>query len=994
MSYLRMWRDETASRKLAQVAGIVVCAAGLLAFFGWICALPALKTFFSAGLKMAPATATAFACEGAALWLLTRPRPSSEIPACSVPWPAKLLSVVALALGAARLLEAAAGRRWHLDLLWFNEPEGTPNRAEMAPATALNFVLLGAALLFQRSRRGFPAFQMFVFAAGFVGWLGFCHFLYGGGPLFPYSHMAIQSAGAFLVLGLGLFCSRPDAGLMALLLSRSPGGSIARRLAPAALFFPVALGWLLLGTNQLQNYGLQGVLALFALGNVLVFGGLIWSTAARLDRRDAEAQLSEAARDQLAAIVATTDQAVLSLDLQGRITSWNRGAEKLYGYSAEQMLGQPVFRLVPQEKVAEEERLLAAMSREEAVDHLETVRLRKDGTPVHVSVTTSLLRDKENRLIGVSKIATDLTTRKLAEKRLEGQLARMALLSQTTRAIAERLDLGSIFRVVLTRLEEHLPIDFGLICLYEPKADSLTINTLGSKGAALADLAGLKEQNLLRIDQNGLGRCVRGELVYERDISHSQFDFPQRLARAGLRSLVIAPLLVESRVFGVLVTARLETEAFTSTDCEFLRQLSEQVALAAHNAELFHALERAYDDLRLTQNAVLQQERLKALGEMASGIAHDINNAISPVALYTQSLLEKETNLSPRARDYLQTIRDAIDDVAATVARMREFYRRQEPELAQGPVDLNRMVEQVLNLTRARWSDLPQERGFVIAAQRELASDLPPVLGVEGEIREALTNLVLNAADAMPEGGQLTLRTRVLPAAAGNGNSAEKQRVSLEVCDTGVGMSEETRKRCLEPFFTTKGERGSGLGLAMVYGVAERHDAELEIESQLGRGTTMRLIFPAVAGVSASLVTVAPAEARPPRRRILVVDDDPVLLKSLGDTLESDGHAITLAHGGQAGLDAFFAADKAQKPFEVVITDLGMPYVDGRKLARKIKEHSPNTPILLLTGWGRRLAGDDAIPSFVDQVLGKPPRLRELRQALVALAPRRDPGET
>ncbi len=213
-------------------------------------------------------------------------------------------------------------------------------------------------------------------------------------------------------------------------------------------------------------------------------------------------------------------------------------------------------------------------------------------------------------------------------------------------------------------------------------------------------------------------------------------------------------------MFGVLVAARRAAHSFSSGECEFLRQLSEHVALAAHQAQLYGALQQAYDDLRQTQQAVMQQERLRALGQMASGIAHDINNAISPVALYTESLLETETDLSPQGRAATwKSIQRAIDDVAATVARMREFYRQREPQLALAPVDVNLLVQQVLDLTRARWSDMPQQRGIVIDLRTELAADLPHDHGRESEIREALTNLVFNAVDAMPEGGTLTLRT-------------------------------------------------------------------------------------------------------------------------------------------------------------------------------------------------------------------------------------------
>jgi CheY-like chemotaxis protein len=376
---------------------------------------------------------------------------------------------------------------------------------------------------------------------------------------------------------------------------------------------------------------------------------------------------------------------------------------------------------------------------------------------------------------------------------------------------------------------------------------------------------------------------------------------------------------------------------------------------------------------------------------MASGIAHDINNAISPVALYTESLLEREPGLSERTRSYLVTIQTAIEDVAETVARMREFYRPREAELVLSQVACNHLVEQVISLTRARWSDQPQQRGVVIQLKTELADNLPDIMGSEVEIRDALTNLIFNAVDAMPEGGTLTVRTRVV--AAGNHGAADGGRqVYVEVCDTGIGMDEETRRRCLEPFYTTKGERGTGLGLAMVYGMVQRHSADLEIESAVRRGTTVRLIF----AVPEQLTLTAPEGPRlqqaSQRLRILLVDDDPMLIKSLRDILEQDGHAVTVADGGQKGIEIFTAAVSHGNAFSLVITDLGMPYVDGRKVAAAVKAASPQTAVVMLTGWGRRLLAENDIPAHVDRVLSKPPRLLEIRKALAELVPAEPPA--
>jgi len=374
----------------------------------------------------------------------------------------------------------------------------------------------------------------------------------------------------------------------------------------------------------------------------------------------------------------------------------------------------------------------------------------------------------------------------------------------------------------------------------------------------------------------------------------------------------------------------------------------------------------------------MQQERLRALGQMASGIAHDINNAISPMSLYADSLLEREPNLTENGRRQLETIQRAVDDVAHTVARMGEFYRVRESRAALLPVDLNLLAEHVVDLTRPRWSDMAQQRGSVIQLRLDLDPQLPQIAAVESQIRDALVNLVFNAVDAMPNGGPVTIRTRC--------SDHGRHRISIEVVDGGVGMDEETRRRCFEPFFTTKGSRGTGLGLPMVYGVAERHGANLEIESEPGVGTTVRLSFAKLATASAFPSQPSAGVGVGPQR-ILVVDDDPLLLRSLRDSLESDGHEVVTANGGQAGINAFVESHAEGRPFPFVITDLGMPHVDGRKVAATIKASVPRTVIFLLTGWGRRLVSEGEIPPGVDEVLSKPPKLADLRNALASHLP-------
>jgi PAS domain S-box-containing protein len=650
------------------------------------------------------------------------------------------------------------------------------------------------------------------------------------------------------------------------------------------------------------------------------------------------------------------------------------------GRSAEEQLGYGWADAVhPDDRARVEMEWGLAVARGDLYD--EEFRLRRyDGTYRWFRTRGVPLLDANGTLVKWFGSNTDVEDYKRSEQRLRAQLERMDLLDQLTRAIATHQDLPGVLEVVVGSLEDHLPLEFCCACLYDPADRTLAVTCVGPKGEPVARALGLAEKARVRSDGNGLSKCIRGQLVYEPDIAASPAPFAQQLAAGGIRSFVGAPLAVEGSVFGVLIAARSVPDGFTSPDCEFLRQLSEHVGLAAHQAQLHTALQRAYDDLHQTQQAVMQQERLKALGQMASGIAHDINNAISPVALYTESLLETEPSLSVRARDYLETIQRANQDVAQTVARMREFYRPREAEMVLSTVNLNDVARDVIGLTRARWSDMPQERGIVVELDTSFAANDPNVPGIESELREALTNLVFNAVDAMPEGGTLSIRTRRTPDGSRPG---APDRVYIEVSDSGVGMDADTQRRCLEPFFTTKGERGTGLGLATVYGTVQRHGAEIYIVSAPGRGTTVQLVFTATADAPAPVEPVRPFKL--PRQRILVVDDDPLLLKSLRDTLEADGHAVTTAAGGLAGLEAFSAAREAAAPFHLVITDLGMPYVDGRQVAAGVKELSPSTPVVLLTGWGQRLVDDNDIPPHVDRVLNKPPRLAEMRPVLAEL---------
>src|SRR5262249_30086560 len=224
-------------------------------------------------------------------------------------------------------------------------------------------------------------------------------------------------------------------------------------------------------------------------------------------------------------------------------------------------------------------------------------------------------------------------------------------------------------------------------------------------------------------------------------------------------------------------------------------------------------------------------ERLRALGQMASGVAHDVNNALSPIVAYSELLLNTIPDLPESGREYLQTIKRSGNDIAHIVARMREFYRRRSDTEQLTKVNINQIIDEVIVLTRPRWRDLSQREGISIHIERDLESKPPPLLSDPSDLREALINLIFNSIDALPQGGTITLATRSVDRRQ-SPEDPPARALQVEVRDSGIGMDERTRERCLEPFFSTKVKRGgTGLGLAMVYGMMQRHDGTIEIES-------------------------------------------------------------------------------------------------------------------------------------------------------------------
>ena len=376
-------------------------------------------------------------------------------------------------------------------------------------------------------------------------------------------------------------------------------------------------------------------------------------------------------------------------------------------------------------------------------------------------------------------------------------------------------------------------------------------------------------------------------------------------------------------------------------------------------------LSDALIDLKRTQQRIIETERVNALGQMTSGVLHDFNNALMPILGFSDLLLNRPDLLDSREETLtmLTDIRTAAHAAAAELRRLRNFYQPCE-EHAQTAVDLPELVEQAVALTRPKWGEEMKAKGIDIQIIRRLDA-VPTVIGDPVQIEEIVTNLLLNAIDAMPCGGKITIATKT------EGNQA-----TITVQDTGRGMSPEVRVRCMEPFFSTKGAHGTGIGLSVVSGIVRGHGGQVEIASEEGAGTTVTIHFP----IRRPPIRLAGGRKRSLHVRILAVDDDIETLALLSRGFKTVNWEVECCSSGREGLAEF---DRGG--FDLVITDRAMGDMSGDAVAAEIKEKDPSMPVVMLTGFGDLMNISGEHPAGVDVVVSKPIEIQELTRIVSEL---------
>ncbi len=550
---------------------------------------------------------------------------------------------------------------------------------------------------------------------------------------------------------------------------------------------------------------------------------------------------------------------------------------------------------------------------------------------------------------------------------LTKKIDELSTLNEVGKVLNSTLELETILNLVMERVKEMMKVEAGSLLLFDEATGELVFEV--ALGPAAAQLKGMR----LRPHQGIAGWVfTHGESALIPDAASDPRFYRKVDESTGFvtKSIICVPLKVKEKTMGVIqVINKVNGRLFDESDMNLLAAIAMQASIAIENGRLFEDLQMAYLDIKGKQEQLVrsEHEKLKALGEMAAGVAHDFNNTLQAILARVQ-LLQDQTDDEAIVR-WLKVVEQAALDGAETVRRIQEFARVRTDK-AFSSLNLGEIVKDAVMVTQARWKDEAEARGVRIELETEL-TPTPLVQGNGSELREVLTNMILNAVDALPQGGRIRLSTWC---------GKDKNQALISVEDNGIGMPEEVKKRIFDPFFTTKGVKGSGLGMSVAFGIISRHKGQIDISSREGKGTTFTIRLPIGEEVRANVAAETAGKTR--KASILLVDDVKALRDAFSRMLLRAGHEVRVAASGREAVKIF---DKEK--FDIVFTDLGMPEMSGWEVAKYVKEKNPKVPVILITGWGAQLDDEKAKESGVDRILAKPFTIDDiLRAASEALA--------
>ena len=652
---------------------------------------------------------------------------------------------------------------------------------------------------------------------------------------------------------------------------------------------------------------------------------------------------SQEIQSRYGAVIEHSDDAIITKTLDSIITTWNPGAQRLFGYSADEAIGKSVTMLIPDNHLDEEPGIIERLRRDERIDHYETVRRRKDGTLMDVSLTVSPIKDASGRIIGASKIARDITRQKRNEDLVREQAHVLALLDTTGRSIASKLDLQNVLQTVTDTATQLTGARFGAFFynVVNEQGEAFLLYTLSGASRESFDKFGMP-RNTPIFNTTFTGQGVMRSADITKDPRYGTMAPHHGMPKGHLpvRSYLAVPVVSRSgEVMGGLFFGHPETDRFTERAEQLVIGVAAQAAVAMDNARLYEAAQREIVSRERAEAALRETDQRK--DEFLATLAHELRNPLAPIRQATL------ISMSPQATD--EQKRWSHEVITRQVHHMSL--------LLDDLLDISRITRGTLDL-RTEMTDLAQvvdaavetSRPMIDAKQHQLSIELPPgpVRFAADPLRlaQVLSNLLTNAAKYTDPRGKIRVRA-----------TADPDNIEISVTDTGIGLSPEAHTAVFTMFSQVKStqdrsEGGLGIGLALSKGVVELHGGTIQARSAgIGQGSEFTVRIPRRVVATPVQKAQATAPARPAlKRRVLIADDNRDAADSLAMLLEMDGHSVTVVHDGQQAL----ASIEVSRP-DVAMLDIGMPEFDGYEVARRVRGDTRNKPMLLIaiTGWGQ-----------------------------------------
>ncbi|HWF59745.1 MAG TPA: PAS domain S-box protein [Nitrospira sp.] len=674
---------------------------------------------------------------------------------------------------------------------------------------------------------------------------------------------------------------------------------------------------------------------------------LLWSTIRlRAEYRQAQqesawARAAEAAllqsQERNRAIVDTALDGVITIDAAGIVTEWNAQATAVFGWTREEAMG----KLLSDTIIPERDREAHAQGIREYLKtgvgpvlnrRIEIAARHKEGHEFPVELAVSPARIGEAYIF--SAFVRDITDRRRAERRLASQYA-------VTRVLSEAVTIEEVVPKIIQAVGESLEWDLGVVWRLDKQSGTLRcLDHWQAETVCADDFIAAKQLLSFKLGVGLPGRIWEsGRPVWIKDVTlDPTFVRADLAAQAGLHGAFGFPIRIGGEVEGVIEFFSYQVR---EPDSELLSMITD-VGLKIGQ---FGERTRAEEALRLTEAQLRQAQKMEAVGRLAGGVAHDFNNLLTVIRGYSELILSRLGSGDPARRE-MEEVKKAADRAAGLTGQLLAFSRRQF--VATKIVDLNAIVMNMDGMLRRLLGE------DII----ELCADLEPQLGSikvdPGQIEQVIMNLAVNARDAMPTGGQLTIQTRNVTIGKGPRRETmmldEGTYVLLAIRDTGHGMSEETQSHLFEPFFTTKEKgKGTGLGLSTVYGIVKQSGGTIGIESKQGQGTICKIFFPKVDEITQAVPVVNGVVGRAiGRETILVVEDDPSVRGLVQEALRLNGYEVLVA---RHGIEALLTGAKHPGPIHLLLTDVAMPQMSGPEVAEKLTVVRPEIKVLYMSGY-------------------------------------------